>query len=123
MNRHCVDKALALALLLALQYILSIANAATFTEDPPLKDIRAVSQTVARDAGLQAIKDGLAEVDDAGLKKELAANFWEPVYEPYEFDGADPDASGVRKTVGKVVRRALRPTLSRRPRSATPGGR
>lgn len=33
MNGRCVDKALPLALLLALLYILSIANAATFTED------------------------------------------------------------------------------------------
>ena len=51
---------------------------------PPLKEIRSVSQKVAREVGQQAIKDGLAEVDAAGLKKELAANFWEPEYEPYE---------------------------------------
>jgi len=51
---------------------------------PPLKEIRAVSQRVARAVGLQAIKDGLAEVDETGLEKELAANFWEPIYESYE---------------------------------------
>jgi hypothetical protein len=27
----------------------------------------------------------LAGVDEAGLEKELAANFWEPVYETYEY--------------------------------------
>jgi malate dehydrogenase (oxaloacetate-decarboxylating) len=52
---------------------------------PPLTDLRAVSQKVARAVGLQAIKDGLAEVDEAGLQKELAANFWKPVYEPYQY--------------------------------------
>jgi malate dehydrogenase (oxaloacetate-decarboxylating) len=52
---------------------------------PPLKDLRAVSQKVARAVGLQAIKDGLAGVDEARLTKELAANFWEPGYEAYEF--------------------------------------
>jgi malate dehydrogenase (oxaloacetate-decarboxylating) len=51
---------------------------------PPLKDIRAVSQKVALEVGLQAIKNGLAGVDETGLQNELAANFWEPVYEPYE---------------------------------------
>jgi len=34
--------------------------------------------------GSQAIKEGLAQVDAAGLAKELAANIWEPVYESYE---------------------------------------
>jgi malate dehydrogenase (oxaloacetate-decarboxylating) len=53
----------------------------------PLKNIRAVSQEVARAVGKQAIKDGLAQVDAAGLEKELAANIWEPVYEPYEYSG------------------------------------
>jgi malate dehydrogenase (oxaloacetate-decarboxylating) len=52
---------------------------------PPLPAIRSVSHTVARAVGLQAIKDGLAQVDEAGLEKELAANIWEPEYEPYEF--------------------------------------
>jgi len=60
---------------------------------PPLKDIRSVSLRVARAVGLQAIKDGLAEVDATGLEKQLAANFWEPVYEPYEF--AEPSLEPV----------------------------
>ena len=54
---------------------------------PPLNTIRAVSQEVARAVGKQAIKDGLAQVDTAGLEKELAGNIWEPVYEPYEYSG------------------------------------
>jgi hypothetical protein len=33
---------------------------------------------------MQAIKEGLAEVDMAALEKEPAANVWEPLYEPYE---------------------------------------
>jgi malate dehydrogenase (oxaloacetate-decarboxylating) len=34
--------------------------------------------------GTQAIQEGLADVDEAGFAKELAANVWEPVYKPYE---------------------------------------
>jgi malate dehydrogenase (oxaloacetate-decarboxylating) len=52
---------------------------------PALETIRSVSKSVARAVGLQSIKDGLAEVDEAGLKQELKANFWEPIYEPYEY--------------------------------------
>jgi malate dehydrogenase (oxaloacetate-decarboxylating) len=52
---------------------------------PPLAGIRSVSQTVARAVGRQAIREGLAGVDEAGLEQELAANFWEPVYETYEY--------------------------------------
>lgn len=55
---------------------------------PPLADIRAVSKSVAAAVGKQAIKEGLAQVDAAGLEKEIAANFWEPVYETYEYSGA-----------------------------------
>jgi len=51
---------------------------------PPLTAIRAVSRTVARAVGSQAIKDGLAQVDAARFEKELEANIWEPVYEAYE---------------------------------------
>lgn len=51
---------------------------------PPLESIRSVSRDVAKAVGMQAIKDGLALVDAAGLEHELAANIWEPVYEPYE---------------------------------------
>jgi malate dehydrogenase (oxaloacetate-decarboxylating) len=51
---------------------------------PPLTEIRSISKSVARAVGLQAIKEGLAEVAPSGLERELAANIWEPVYEPYE---------------------------------------
>jgi hypothetical protein len=87
---------------------------------PPLNDVRAISQRVARAVGLQAIKDGLAEVDEAGLMKELAANFWEPGYEPYEFDRADLTPLEVRKPGGKVDRR-LRPMSSGRRQNPTLG--
>jgi malate dehydrogenase (oxaloacetate-decarboxylating) len=51
---------------------------------PPLADMRSVSRIVARSVGMRAIEDGLATIDEAGLDQELAANIWEPVYEPYE---------------------------------------
>src|SRR5258705_6462444 len=72
---------------------------------PPLKDLRAVSQKVARAVGLQAIKDGLAEVDAAGLEKELAANFWEPVYEPYQYTESDSSKPvGAAKMAARLSR-------------------
>ena len=52
---------------------------------PALETIRSVSKSVAGAVGLQSIKDGLAEVDEAGLEQELKTNFWEPIYEPYEY--------------------------------------
>lgn len=51
---------------------------------PPLATIRSVSLSVARAVGKQAIKEGLAPVDQTQFEKELAANVWEPVYEKYE---------------------------------------
>jgi malate dehydrogenase (oxaloacetate-decarboxylating) len=54
---------------------------------PPLTAIRDVSRSVANAVGKQAIKEGLARVDAIGLEKEIAANIWEPVYEPYENSG------------------------------------
>jgi malate dehydrogenase (oxaloacetate-decarboxylating) len=39
---------------------------------------------VARAVGKQAIKEGLASVDETQFEKELAANVWEPIYEKYE---------------------------------------
>ena len=81
---------------------------------PPLKDIRAVSQKVAREVGLQAIKDGLAEVDQAGLEKELVANFWKPVYEPYELAKPDSDDDGVGKTAGSCALQNPQPATARR---------
>jgi len=51
---------------------------------PALSDIRAVSLHVARAVGKQAIQEGVADVDEAGFEAELAANVWDPVYQPYE---------------------------------------
>ncbi len=53
---------------------------------PPLSAIRAVSLVAARAVGQQAIQEGLAEVDAAGLEAELLDQVWEPVYEPYELE-------------------------------------
>ena len=50
---------------------------------PPLSAIRAVSLEVARAVGKQALKEGLAGVDEAGFDKELSANVWDPTYKPY----------------------------------------
>ena len=51
---------------------------------PPLASIRSVSLAIAKAVGNQAIKDGSATVDEDQFEQELAANIWEPVYEPYE---------------------------------------
>jgi malate dehydrogenase (oxaloacetate-decarboxylating) len=50
---------------------------------PPLANLRAISLEVAKAVGKQAIKEGLASVDEADFAKELAANIWEPVYKTY----------------------------------------
>ena len=42
------------------------------------------AKAVARAVGQKAIREGLAEVEEPGLEKELAANFWEPLHETYE---------------------------------------
>ena len=49
----------------------------------PLSTIRSVSLEVARAVGMQAIKEGLAELDADGFEEELRAQVWDPVYEPY----------------------------------------
>ncbi len=54
---------------------------------PPLASIRSVSLEVAKAVGMQAIRDGLAGVDECGFEAELAANIWDPVYKPYERAG------------------------------------
>ena len=50
---------------------------------PPLSSLRAISLDVAKAVGKQAIMEGLAGVNEAGLEKELAANVWGPVYKNY----------------------------------------
>ncbi len=52
---------------------------------PPLSDVRDLSRVIARAVGLQAIREGQAQVaDDAELDRELHEHIWEPVYVPYE---------------------------------------
>jgi malate dehydrogenase (oxaloacetate-decarboxylating) len=51
---------------------------------PPLATIRAVSKTVGRAVGRQAIREGLTDFDPSQFEKTLNANIWEPVYKPYE---------------------------------------
>ncbi|MGL5742161.1 MAG: NAD-dependent malic enzyme [Legionella sp.] len=50
---------------------------------PPLASLRAISLEVAKAVGKQAIKEGLAGVNESGLEKQLSANVWEPVYKDY----------------------------------------
>jgi malate dehydrogenase (oxaloacetate-decarboxylating) len=52
---------------------------------PPISQSRDFSRPIAQAVGLQAIKDGQAQVTGAdALNAELDANFWEPEYVPYE---------------------------------------
>ena len=52
---------------------------------PPISDARQLGRLIGYAVGKQAIKDGQAQVaDDDALNRELQANFWEPVYVPYE---------------------------------------
>src|SRR5579884_2166616 len=52
---------------------------------PPLGEARKLGHMIGRAVGLQAIKDGQAQVaNEAELDRELQANIWEPVYVPYE---------------------------------------
>ena len=51
---------------------------------PPLSDARRLGQLIGLAVGIQAIKDGQAQVsDEDSLNRELQANVWEPAYEPY----------------------------------------
>ncbi len=54
---------------------------------PLLESLRSVSRRVAEAVGTQAIKDGLAPMNESEFEKELAANIWEPEYKPYELAG------------------------------------
>ena len=52
---------------------------------PPISEARQIARLIAMAVGRQAIKDGLAQVDDGEtLSRELEANIWEPAYVPYE---------------------------------------
>ena len=52
---------------------------------PPLSQARKLGRLIGMAVGRQAIRDGQAQVtDEDALKRDLEANFWEPVYVPYE---------------------------------------
>ena len=52
---------------------------------PPLSDARRLGFLIAQAVGKQAIQDGQAQVaGEEGLRRELEATVWEPVYVPYE---------------------------------------
>jgi malate dehydrogenase (oxaloacetate-decarboxylating) len=51
---------------------------------PPLANIHSISLEIARAVEKQAIKEGLAAVDEAEFEQALKASVWEPAYEPYE---------------------------------------
>jgi malate dehydrogenase (oxaloacetate-decarboxylating) len=52
---------------------------------PSLSESRKLSRSIAHAVGLQAMKDGEAQiVDEADLQRQLEANIWEPLYVPYQ---------------------------------------
>lgn len=52
---------------------------------PPISGARKLGFEIGRAVGLQAIRDGQAQVpDEDALDREILANIWEPVYVPYE---------------------------------------
>jgi malate dehydrogenase (oxaloacetate-decarboxylating) len=56
---------------------------------PPLSEARRLGRSIGQAVGRQAIRDGQVQVaDEAELDRELQANIWEPVYVPYELNGA-----------------------------------
>jgi malate dehydrogenase (oxaloacetate-decarboxylating) len=51
---------------------------------PPMRDIRAVSRTVAKAVAIEARDAGLGRlIDDAKYEEIIAKAQWEPVYTPY----------------------------------------
>jgi malate dehydrogenase (oxaloacetate-decarboxylating) len=52
---------------------------------PPLSGARKLGREIGRAVGIQAIRDGQAQVpDEDALDREILADVWEPVYVPYE---------------------------------------
>jgi malate dehydrogenase (oxaloacetate-decarboxylating) len=52
---------------------------------PPISEARRIGREIGLTVGKQALADGQAQVaDEAALEREIAANIWEPVYQPYE---------------------------------------
>jgi malate dehydrogenase (oxaloacetate-decarboxylating) len=52
---------------------------------PSIAEARRLSRSIAQAVGLQAMRDGEAQVaDEASLEREIEENIWEPVYVAYE---------------------------------------
>jgi malate dehydrogenase (oxaloacetate-decarboxylating) len=52
---------------------------------PSISEARMLSQWIARAVGMQALREGTAQVSsEDALQGEIQANTWEPVYVPYE---------------------------------------
>jgi malate dehydrogenase (oxaloacetate-decarboxylating) len=52
---------------------------------PPLSQVRSLSRLIGHAVGMQAIREGQAQVaDEENLNLQLDANIWEPLYLPYE---------------------------------------
>jgi malate dehydrogenase (oxaloacetate-decarboxylating) len=51
---------------------------------PPISQARALGRKIGEAVGLQAIRDGQAQIaDEAALERALEENVWEPEYVPY----------------------------------------
>jgi len=58
---------------------------------PPISQSRELSRPIAKAVGLQAIKDGQAQIaGEEALEVELQADIWEPEYVPYERKDGTP---------------------------------
>jgi malate dehydrogenase (oxaloacetate-decarboxylating) len=52
---------------------------------PPISEARTLARQIANAVGIEAMRDGQAQVSDqTELEATLAANVWEPVYVPYK---------------------------------------
>jgi malate dehydrogenase (oxaloacetate-decarboxylating) len=52
---------------------------------PPLSQVRQLSRLIGHAVGMQAIREGQAQIaDEESLNLQLDANIWEPLYLPYE---------------------------------------
>jgi len=65
---------------------------------PPISESRALARLIAKNVGMQALREGQAQVaDERELDQEIAANVWEPVYLPYE-----PEQEPMRQSLKSV---------------------
>jgi malate dehydrogenase (oxaloacetate-decarboxylating) len=80
-----VSDAMILAAAKELARLVPTAKDKTANLLPSIADSRRLSRLIAKAVGLQAMRDGQAQIDDEeSLKREIEVNIWEPVYVPYE---------------------------------------